>query len=104
MKDFFIYLALLSLSTYLIRAIPFVAFRKKITNPFVKSFLYYIPYAILAAMTLPTAIYATGHVPSAIAGLLAGSFFAFKGKSMTVVALISCAFAFVFNLIFNYIL
>ena len=44
MKDFWIYLLILAGSTYLIRAIPFAVLKKKITNPYVRSFLYYIPY------------------------------------------------------------
>ena len=51
--QFWIYLLLLAGSTYLIRAIPFALARKKIDNVFIKSFLYYIPYAVLTAMTLP---------------------------------------------------
>jgi branched-subunit amino acid transport protein len=77
-------------STYLIRAIPFAALKKKITNPYIKSFLYYIPYSVLAAMTLPAALYATGNIISGAAGLLVGGIFAYKGKSLTTVAVISC--------------
>jgi branched-subunit amino acid transport protein len=94
MKDFWIYLLILSGSTYLIRAIPFAAIRKKITNVYVRSFLYYIPYAVLAAMTLPAALYATGNIISGAAGLLVGGIFAYRGKSLTVVAVISCLTAF----------
>lgn len=94
MKDFWIYLLILAGSTYLIRAIPFAAIRKKITNRFVRSFLYYIPYAVLAAMTLPAAFYATGNVISGAAGLLVGGIFAYMGKSLTLVAVLSCAAAF----------
>jgi branched-subunit amino acid transport protein len=90
MKDFWIYLLILAGSTYLIRAIPFAALRKKITNRYVKSFLYYIPYSVLAAMTLPAALYATGNIISGAAGLLIGGIFAYKGKSLTTVAVISC--------------
>ena len=95
MKDFWIYLLILAGSTYLIRASPFAAIRKKITNRFVRSFLYYIPYAVLAAMTLPAAFYATGNVISGAAGLLVGGVFAYMGKSLTLVAVLSCAAAFV---------
>ena len=98
MKDFWIYLAILAGSTYLIRAIPFAAFQKKITNRFIRSFLYYIPYTVLAAMTIPAAVYATGHILSAIAGLLVGGIFAFKGKGLTFVAVISCLAAFLVEL------
>ena len=94
MKDFWIYLLILAGSTYLIRAIPFAAIRKKINNRFVKSFLYYIPYAVLSAMTLPAAFYATGNVISGAIGLVVGGIFAYMGKSLTLVAVISCAAAF----------
>ena len=90
MKDFWIYLLILAGSTYLIRALPFAALRKKITNIYVKSFLFYIPYAVLAAMTLPAAIYATGNIISGSAGLLVGCFFAYKNKGLTAVAVVSC--------------
>ncbi|MBQ8409181.1 MAG: AzlD domain-containing protein [Clostridia bacterium] len=93
MKDFWIYLLILAGSTYLIRAIPFAALRKKITNRYVKSFLYYIPYSVLAAMTLPAALYATGNIISGAAGLLVGGIFAYKGKGLTLVAVISCVTA-----------
>ena len=98
MKDFWIYLVILAGSTYLIRAIPFAAFQKKITNRFIRSFLYYIPYTVLAAMTIPAAVYATGHILSAIAGLLVGGIFAFKGKGLTLVAVIACLAAFLVEL------
>ena len=98
MKDFWIYLAILAGSTYLIRAIPFAAFQKKITNRFVRSFLYYIPYTVLAAMTIPTALYATGHIFSAAVGLIVGGIFAFKGKGLTFVAVVSCLAALVVEL------
>ena len=94
MKDFWIYLLILAGSTYLVRAIPFAAMRKKIENPFIKSFLYYIPYAVLSAMTLPAAFYATGNVISGAVGLVVGGIFAYMGKGLTLVAVVSCAAAF----------
>ena len=93
MTDFWIYLAILAGSTYLIRAIPFALMQKKIKNVYVKSFLHYIPYAVLSAMTLPAAIYATGNVISGVTGLIVGGFFAYKGKGLTLVAIISCVTA-----------
>lgn len=87
---FWIYLLIMAGSTYLIRAIPFAAMRKKITNPFVRSFLYYIPYTVLAAMTFPAALYATGNVAAAAAGLAVAVLFAVLGKGLTTVAALSC--------------
>ena len=93
MKDFFIYLVILAGSTYLIRALPFALLKRKITNRYAGSFLYYIPFAVLTAMTLPAAVYATGNVISGVIGLLVGGVFAYRGKSLTTVAVISCATA-----------
>ena len=90
MKDFIIYLIILSGSTYLIRAVPFALLRKKITNVYVRSFLFYIPYAVLSAMTMPAALYATGNIISGAVGLAVGAIFAYKEKSLTFVAAASC--------------
>jgi len=100
-KGFFIYLLILCGSTYLIRAIPFAAARKKITNTFVRSFLYYIPYTVLAAMTFPAALYATGNTLSAACGLAFGIFFALLGKGLTTVAVVSCLAVFVSDMLIN---
>ena len=98
-KEFFIYLLILAGSTYLIRALPFAAVRKKITNRFLRSFLYYIPYTVLAAMTFPAALYATGNIIAASAGLAIAVFFAIREKGLTLVAIASCITAFVVDLI-----
>lgn len=93
-KEFLIYLLILSGSTYLIRSIPFALLRKKIENRFVKSFLYYIPYAVLTAMTIPAIFYATDSKISAAAGLVVAVGLALKGKSLTIVAVAACAMVF----------
>ncbi|MBQ8001065.1 MAG: AzlD domain-containing protein [Ruminococcus sp.] len=93
--SFWIYLLIIAGSTYLIRAIPFAAVQKKITNRFIRSFLYYIPYTVLSAMTFPAALYATGNIIAAAAGLLVAVLFAIKGRSLTVVAAVSCATVFI---------
>ncbi len=99
MSDFLIYLLILSGSTYLIRAVPFVAVKKEISNKYVRSFLHYIPFAVLAAMTIPYAFTATGHVISSICGLIVGGVFAYRGKGLTFVAIISCLSAFIIECI-----
>ena len=80
--------------TYLIRMLPFVIFKKKIQNRFIRSFLHYIPYAVLAAMTFPAIFYSTGDVLSATAGLLVAVLLAFFGKPLIVVAIAACVTAF----------
>ena len=98
-KSYFIYLLILSLSTYLIRAIPFSLINKKIKNRFINSFLSYIPYTVLAAMTFPAALYVTGSILSAIVGLGVALAVALKGRSLTLVALVACVGALVVDLL-----
>lgn len=102
-NDFFIYLFIMAGVTYLIRVIPFVIFKGKITNTFVKSFLYYVPYAVLGAMTFPAILFSTGNYASAVAGLIVACILAFKEKSLLTVAIFACIAAFVVNIIFLFI-
>ena len=81
--------------TYLIRMLPLTLIQKKITNVYLKSFLYYIPYACLTAMTFPATLYATESVISAMAGFFAAILLAFRKKSLVTVALFSCTVVFV---------
>ena len=69
LRDFFIYLFIMAGVTYLIRVLPFVIFKGKITNRFVKSFLFYVPYAVLGAMTFPAILFSTGNYIASVAGL-----------------------------------
>lgn len=85
--------------TYLIRAVPFIVFRKKIQNRFVRSFLYYIPYAVLAAMTIPAAFYSTANVYSALAGTAVALIMAFFEKGLLPVALSACSAVFLVEFI-----
>ena len=96
---FFIYLAVIAGSTYLIRVIPFVLVNRKVTNKYVRSFLYYIPYAVLAAMTVPAAFYATRSVISAVAGIVVAALVSLKCKSLVVVAAVACITVFLVELI-----
>ena len=48
----YIYILVMAGVTYLIRMLPLVLVKKEITSPYVKSFLYYVPYACLAAVAL----------------------------------------------------
>lgn len=98
-RDFFIYLFIMAGVTYLIRALPFVIFRGKITNTFIKSFLFYVPYAVLGAMTFPAILFSTGNYLTAIAGLIVACILAFKEKSLLTVAVFACLTAYAINLI-----
>lgn len=88
-----IYILLMAGVTYLIRMLPFTLFRRKITSQFFRSFLHYIPYAVLSAMTIPAIFYSTGQVPTAIAGTVVAVLLAFFRKPLIVVALSASAAA-----------
>lgn len=57
MSNLMMYVATMTVVTYLIRVLPLTLFNKPITNIYVQSFLYYIPYVTLAVMTFPTIYY-----------------------------------------------
>lgn len=82
----YIYIFTMAAVTYLIRMIPLTIFRKKITNTFVKSFLYYVPYACLMAMTFPAVLYETQSVASAAVAVLVAVLLALWDKGLMTVA------------------
>lgn len=98
-RNFFIYVLIMASVTYLIRALPFVIFRGKITNRFVQSFLYYVPYAVLGAMTFPAILFSTGNYAASIAGLIVACILAFREKSLLTVAIFACLAAFAVNIV-----
>ncbi len=67
-----VYIAVMAGVTYLIRMLPLMLFRKKITSRFVKSVLYYMPYAVLTAMTIPAVFTSAGGDVNGIIASLAG--------------------------------
>lgn len=97
-KIFFTYLIIMAGVTYLVRAIPLVAFRRKVENKFIKSFLYYMPYAVLGCMTFPAILYSTGDLISGAAGAAVGLIFAIKGKGLLFVATAACIAVFLVKL------
>lgn len=91
----YIYILAMAVTTYLIRMLPLTVFRKPIKSRFVKSFLHYVPYACLTAMTFPAILYDTTYIFSGIAALIIAVILAFRGKSLLTVSLASCAAVFV---------
>ena len=92
-------IAVMALTTYLIRVLPMVIFRKKITNVWVRSFLYYVPYAVLAAMTFPAVFSSTGSTVGAVAGCVAAVLLAFFDKGLLTVAVGAAVAAFVVQIL-----
>ena len=85
----------MALVTYIPRMIPLTFMRKKITSRFVRSFLYYMPYAVLTAMTLPAILYSTSGMASALVGMVVAVILAYRDKGLLIVALGAVAAVFV---------
>ncbi len=98
MSRVYLYILLMAVVTYLIRALPLTLIRKEIKSNFINSFLYYVPYATLAAMTFPAILSATDYVVSSIVGFAVALVLAFNKKSLLTVAGCACAAAFVVEL------
>lgn len=90
--------AVMALTTYLIRMLPMAIFRKKITSVWVQSFLYYVPYAVLAAMTFPAVFSCTGSTLSAVVGCVVAVALAWFNQGLLVVALGAAAAVFLAQL------
>ena len=90
----YLYIFVMAVTTYLIRAIPLTLLKKPIHSRFLRSFLHYVPTACLTAMTFPAILTATDHMVSGTAGLVVGVLLALKNRSLIVVAVASCATVF----------
>ncbi len=105
MNNVYIYILVMAGVTYLIRMLPLVLFKKEITSPFIKSFLYYVPYACLAAMTFPAILTATSAgIISGAAALIVALIVAYKEKSLLTVAVCACAAVFIAERIMEFIM
>lgn len=93
-------IAVMAVVTYLIRMIPFTFFNKKIKSRFFRSFLYYIPYAVLSAMTLPAIFYCTGDMTTAAVGTAAAVILAYFNAPLIVVALAAALAAYLSGVFF----
>jgi len=83
---FLISLIIMAGVTYLLRLLPMLLVRKKIKNRFVRSFLYYIPYAVLAVMAIPAIFHSTSYLISGIVAGLVAVVLAYLRQSLIVVA------------------
>ena len=95
MTEYLPYILVMAVVTYLIRMLPLALSRREITSPFIKSFLYYVPYACLAAMTFPAILSSTSGTVSAAVGFGVALIAAYKEKSLLTVALLVCAAVFI---------
>ena len=100
--NIYIYILAMALTTYLIRVLPMTLFRKPIRSRFVRSFLYYVPYACLSAMTFPAILSSTESIISGAAALVTAVILAFRGKSLIVVAVASSVVVFLTERILSF--
>lgn len=98
------YLLIMALVTYLVRMLPLVFFRKKIKSKFIKSFLYYMPYTVLAVMTVPAVFYSTSSVISAAVGVLVAVVLAYFRLGLLRVAVGASAAVLITELIMIYLI
>lgn len=92
--NIYLYIAAMALTTYLVRMLPLTVFRKPIRSRFIRSFLHYVPYACLAAMTFPAILQDTASMLSGAAALAVAVILAYLNQSLIVVALASSAAVF----------
>lgn len=88
--NIYIYIAVMAIVTFLIRALPLTLVRREIKNVYIRSFLYYVPYVTLAVMTFPAIIDATDHPEAGLAALIVGIILAWRGASLFKVAVACC--------------
>ena len=87
----YLYILVMAVTTYLIRALPLTLLKKPIRSRFIRSFLHYVPYACLTAMTFPAILSSTASILSGGAALIVAILLAYRGKSLIVVAVSSSA-------------
>ena len=92
------YILVMAGVTYLIRMLPLTLIRRQIRSPFIRSFLYYVPYVTLSVMTFPSILTATSSLWSGGAALAAAVFLAYRGKSLFSVSLAACGTVFILEL------
>lgn len=97
------YIFAMAVTTYLIRMLPLTIFRKPITSRFLKSFLYYVPYACLTAMTFPAILHSTDSLLSGVAALGVAVLLSYRGKSLIVVAVAASAAVFIVDAFLRFI-
>ena len=97
----YIYIFTMALTTYLIRMLPLTLLRKPIKSRFIRSFLHYVPYACLTAMTFPSILSSTENMVSGAAAFLVAVGLALKGKNLLIVSLGSSAAVLITEFLLN---
>lgn len=96
-------IVVMAVVTYITRVLPLILVQKDIKINFIKSFLFYVPYAVLGAMTFPAILYSTGSKISALAGMLTAVALSFMNKGLMKVAVASIAAVYIVEYIVGYL-
>ena len=99
----YLYILVMAVTTYMIRALPLTLLKKPIKDRFIKSFLHYVPVACLTAMTFPAILTATEHMIAGAIGLAVAVVLALKKKSLIVVAVAACAAVFIMEQVIKFL-
>lgn len=94
----YLYILVMAAVTYFIRVLPLTLIRREIKNPFIRSFLYYVPYVTLSVMTFPAILTATKSIWSGVGALAMAAILAYKEKSLFQVSIAACMVVFVMEL------
>ena len=89
-NNVYVYLFIMALITYLIRVLPLTLIKWEIKSTFLRSFLHYVPYATISAITFPAVLSCTRNQTSAIVAFIVAIIAAYKEKNMITVAFLSC--------------
>lgn len=103
MNNIYTYILVMAITTYIIRLLPLVLFKNEIKSNYIKSFLYYVPYVCLAAMTFPAIINETTHMISGIIAFIIAIIGAYKERSLILVALYTCVCVFIVESIIRFL-
>ncbi len=96
--NIYLYILVMAAVTYFIRVLPLTLIRGEIKSPYIRSFLYYVPYVTLSVMTFPAILTATASIWSAAAAFCAAVVLAYRGKSLFKVSLTACVVVFIIEL------
>lgn len=87
MNKVLIAVLLMAAVTYIPRVFPIAVFARKIESKFFKSFLYYIPFAVLGAMTFPGILTSTASLVFSLVGMTVALVLAYYEQGLMKVAL-----------------
>lgn len=90
---------LIFLASFLPRMLPITFINKKIKSQFIKSFLFYVPYAVLASITFPYILYVSDNIYISLAGMMVAIILSLMNQKMVIVAIASVLFVFLLLLL-----